>query len=424
MARIDAFLHIASRRMNRRQAGVVGAMLLTLLARADPAIARTQADPAVAHKRTRNAKRERAQSSQDANRRQPCGGIAGLPCPDGFICVDDPSDDCDPATGGADCFGICVRKGMCGGIAGIPCPAGFVCIDDPRDDCDPAAGGADCPGICVRKVQDPCATIRCRQGTKCCPNCGGICIPDDIRCSHKLCVSEPCNQVMCGPGEYCCNESCSRCVGLGQGCTREFCPPEPPPGEPCGRNRCEAGEYCCNPSCGVCAPLGARCAAVVCDPEPGGLCGGIAGIPCPDGFVCVDDPGDECDPSAGGFDCPGICIPIGGNPCAAILCLEGTTCCPECGGMCIPPDVACSEDLCVSEPCNQAVCGPGEFCCNESCSICAPLGGGCIDQFCEPPGHGIPCGPTFCPVGQVCCNESCGICTPPDGVCIMIACVD
>jgi hypothetical protein len=215
MKRIDAFLRIASGRMNRRQAGVAGAMLLALL---------TGADPAVAHKRTRNAKRERPQSSHGANRGQPCGGIAGLPCPKGFICVDDPRDDCDPETGGADCIGICVRK-----------------------------------------VKDPCATIRCRQGTRCCPKCGGICIPDDIRCSHKLCVSEPCN---------------------------------------------------------------------------------------------------------------------------------------------------------------QAVCGPGQFCCNESCSICAPLGGACTEQFCDPPSYGVPCGPTVCPVDQVCCNESCGICTPPDGVCIMIACVD
>jgi hypothetical protein len=374
MNRINEFLHIASGRMNRRQAGVVGVMLLALL---------TGADPAVARKRTRNAKRARTVSRQGANRLRPCGGIAGLPC-----------------------------------------PKGFVCVDDPREDCDPETGGVDCSGICMRKVKDPCAAIRCRQGTKCCPHCGGICIPDNIRCSHRLCVSEPCNQTVCGPGEYCCNESCSRCVGLGQGCTREFCPPEPPPGEPCGRNRCGAGEYCCNPSCGVCAPLGSRCAAITCDPEPSGMCGGIAGIPCPDGFICVDVPGDGCDPAMGGADCPGFCVPIGENPCAAIRCRQGTKCCPHCGGICVLDGIPCSEDLCVGEPCNQAVCGPGEYCCNESCSICAPLGGGCTDQFCEPPDQGVPCGPTVCPVGQVCCNESCGICTPPDGVCIMIACID
>jgi hypothetical protein len=36
----------------------------------------------------------------------------------------------------------------CGGIAGIRCPEGKTCVDDPSDDCDPKRGGADCPGIC------------------------------------------------------------------------------------------------------------------------------------------------------------------------------------------------------------------------------------------------------------------------------------
>jgi hypothetical protein len=38
-----------------------------------------------------------------------CGGIAGIQCPDGLVCIDDPGDDCDPQQGGADCFGICVK---------------------------------------------------------------------------------------------------------------------------------------------------------------------------------------------------------------------------------------------------------------------------------------------------------------------------
>jgi hypothetical protein len=79
-----------------------------------------------------------------------CGGIAGIPCPAGQQCIDNPSDDCDPNNGGADCGGICVpAKTFCGGIAGIRCPAGQKCIDDPSDDCDPNHGGADCGGICV-----------------------------------------------------------------------------------------------------------------------------------------------------------------------------------------------------------------------------------------------------------------------------------
>jgi hypothetical protein len=47
------------------------------------------------------------------------------------------------------------------------------------------------------------------------------------------------------------------------------------------------------------------------DPEPpqptGPQCGGIAGLPCPSGQECVDDPNDDCDPKQGGRDCGGIC---------------------------------------------------------------------------------------------------------------------
>lgn len=41
----------------------------------------------------------------------------------------------------------------CGGIAGIQCSGGQVCVDDPRDTCDPSHGGADCSGICVANPQ-------------------------------------------------------------------------------------------------------------------------------------------------------------------------------------------------------------------------------------------------------------------------------
>jgi hypothetical protein len=41
------------------------------------------------------------------------------------------------------------EKKSCGGFAGFPCPGGGTCVDDPSDDCDPMHGGADCGGICV-----------------------------------------------------------------------------------------------------------------------------------------------------------------------------------------------------------------------------------------------------------------------------------
>jgi hypothetical protein len=44
---------------------------------------------------------------------------------------------------------------FCGGIAAIQCPAGYTCVDDPSDSCDPAQGGADCGGICQKEPKKP-----------------------------------------------------------------------------------------------------------------------------------------------------------------------------------------------------------------------------------------------------------------------------
>ncbi|WP_090906885.1 Kazal-type serine protease inhibitor domain protein [Nitrosospira sp. Nsp13] len=51
---------------------------------------------------------------------------------------------------GSPAYGDKESKQMCGGIAGFPCPAGKTCVDDPSDNCDPTRGGADCSGICVK----------------------------------------------------------------------------------------------------------------------------------------------------------------------------------------------------------------------------------------------------------------------------------
>lgn len=52
---------------------------------------------------------EPAAESVRAKQKIPCGGFAGLECPDDLTCVDDPSDACDPAQGGADCIGMCIK---------------------------------------------------------------------------------------------------------------------------------------------------------------------------------------------------------------------------------------------------------------------------------------------------------------------------
>ena len=118
----------------------------------------------------------------------------------------------------------------------------------------------------------------------------------------------------------------------------------------------------------------------------GRFCGGIAGIPCPDGLRCVIDT-SVCDPARGGADCGGWCRPWAPSappptdPCAAMLCLSGTTCCPNCGGTCVPQGTACSDQLC-GERCGKGFCGRGEVCCNDSCGICTPPDGFCTMQYC------------------------------------------
>ncbi|KAK1750135.1 hypothetical protein QBC47DRAFT_353950 [Echria macrotheca] len=46
----------------------------------------------------------------------------------------------------------------------------------------------------------------------------------------------------------------------------------------------------------------------ICVPEKAPFCGGFAGFACKDGKICIDHPGDGCDPQNGGADCGGICV--------------------------------------------------------------------------------------------------------------------
>lgn len=116
----------------------------------------------------------------------PCGGFGGLQCADGFTCIDDPTDNCAPESGGADCAGICVEgtTPLPSQCASTECAYGFACVDDPSDACDPANGGADCGVICVKDT------------TPAPQQCGGFA---NIPCSSGLsCVDDPSDD--CDPG--------------------------------------------------------------------------------------------------------------------------------------------------------------------------------------------------------------------------------
>jgi hypothetical protein len=174
---------------------------------------------------------------------QLCGGFAGIACDEGLVCADDPSDDCDPNNGGADCGGVCVEAeepAHCGGIAGIACEFGETCVDDPSDDCDPTTTGADC---------------------------GGICVPAELGCGHDG---------DCDAGEFCdfsqVNPVCLYDIECGT------CTPDPEV-KHCGGFAgiaCDEGEECIDdPSddCELTAQGGADCGGICVPAEKPG-CGG------------------------------------------------------------------------------------------------------------------------------------------------------
>ena len=107
------------------------------------------------------------------------------------------------------------------------------CKDDPTDDCNPHTGGADCPGVCrgkpahcnynkpgvswVSHDPDTCAVIKfiCAEGT--------VPFSNECGCGCEEVDGEPCNGIVCGEGEYCCNYSCGICAPEGGYCTQQWC---------------------------------------------------------------------------------------------------------------------------------------------------------------------------------------------------------
>ena len=116
-----------------------------------------------------------------------CGGIAGIPCPAGATCIDDPRDSCDPAMGGADCGGICVFP-MTDPTPEV-CPPGFVVVDDETDDCNPDCGDLDCRLICVATNEMICegfGGFRCDDPAY--PDCGELLDGCDTDCGGADCA--------------------------------------------------------------------------------------------------------------------------------------------------------------------------------------------------------------------------------------------
>lgn len=191
-----------------------------------------------------------------------CSGVLLL-CVEGTLFNDDPNVcACEP-----------VEDTFCGGFAGIACPGAGMCVDDPSDDCDPENGGADCGGLCECNA----AAISCPAGYE---------LNDDPAICDCLPIEgEACGPTTCAAGQVCCNESCGICTEPGGFCTEQFCE-DPAPfcggiaAFPCpGEGECvDAPGDGCNPENG-----GADCGGV-CECNVGPL------IDCAPGYTFDDSP--------------------------------------------------------------------------------------------------------------------------------------
>ena len=136
-----------------------------------------------------------------------CGPVCDIYCQYGNVADANgcPTCQCNPdpcatvkCAGGTHCdSGKCVSDGVsCGGFAGTPCPGIGKCVDNPNDGCDPATGGADCSGICSC-IQN----VLCVQGSNfdsspsvcaCVPAASGTCPPEKCPTPGPKSVSTIC----------------------------------------------------------------------------------------------------------------------------------------------------------------------------------------------------------------------------------------
>lgn len=123
-------------------------------------------------------------------------------------------------------------------------------------------------------------------------------------------------------------------------------------------------------------------------------CGGLSGAQCPSGQTCVDDPNDGCNPSEGGADCPGICVP---------------TKQPQ------PPPPPQPQSC---GALTGAQCSSGQICVDDPRDNCDPANGGAdCPGICVEDAHLQSCGGLrpACPAGQVCVDDPRDSCYPGHG---------
>jgi hypothetical protein len=260
-------------------------------------------------------------------------------------------------------------------------------------------GKADLVGSCENPAMDFCGG----KGTGTCW-CDDSCVDFGDCCSDAdtVCGIEPgepdddatfCGGFLgatCDDDEYCAYEDGQHCGAADASSTceprPEFCPEIFAP--VCGCDGQTYSNSCFAAGAGTGVLHNGECAP----PPPGGFCGGIAGIQCPEGQHCVNDPSDACDPELGGADCGGVCV-LDDPECEPVTCelfcengfATDDDGCPVCGCADPEPD-DCQPVLCA------LFCEHGFETDENGCEVCS-----CVEPDPEPePCHVGGCNGELC----------------------------
>jgi hypothetical protein len=260
----------------------------------------------------------------------------------------------------------------------MPCASGSVCVDDPTDKCDPAAGGVNCPGVC--QAVPTGSTWTCSdlppQGVTCAASCNGGYRVDQSRVTCDCCGSVGCPNVdcqnVCPYGRKWDQMGCLTCdCKSSPPCPQVQCDNICPFGRVLDANGCETCP-CRPPMCVTTPPPNATCTTMcmsyVVDSR------GQPSCQCCDPVTCLPPP-------ACGLVCPnGYKLDANGCQMCACAPMVSDGQCALAAGYCVS-DNDCIVGGCVGELCYNPATTSG----TTPCTCSAPMTGvtcGCVGGKC------------------------------------------